>query len=152
VLQAVAPFAERHGVLLCVENVFTRNSVADVKDCAVLFEVAVDEQIRFTLDSGHANMYGCLFGMLDQVQERLAFTHLHDNDGVKDQHLAPGNGAINWQRFMRYLDRCGYMGPLNFELREACDLPRTIAMLEAMGQGFPAPSGVQGCSDRRGKR
>ena len=131
-LQAVAPFAAEHGVLLCVENVFIRCSVADVKDCAVLFEVATDEQVRFTLDTGHANMYGCLFEMLDQVNDRLAFTHLHDNDRVKDQHLVPGNGTIDWQKFMRYLDRCGYTGSLNFELREECDLPCSIAMLEAM--------------------
>jgi len=97
-----------------------------------LFEVATDEQVRLTLDTGHANIYGSLFDMLDLVHDRLAFTHVHDNDGITDQHFVPGHGNIDWQRFMRYLDRCGYTGPMNFELREECDYSCTIAMLEAM--------------------
>ena len=132
VLQAVAPFANRQGVLLCVENVFADHSVVEVADCAVLFEGTTNQQVRFTLDTGHAHMNGCLFEMLDSVHNRLAFTHLHDNDGIRDQHLVPGNGTIDWQRFMQDLDRYGYSGPLNFELRKACDFARTRTMLEAM--------------------
>ena len=94
--------------------------------------MATDEQVRFTLDTGHANICGCLFEMLDGVHDRLAFTHLHDNNSVTDQHLVPGNGTIDWQGFVHYLNRCGCTGPLDFELPEEYDFPHAIAMLEAM--------------------
>lgn len=129
-IQAVAPFAEEKGVLLCIENVFGIHSLADVEDFTVFFERATCNQIRLTLDTGHAQMHRCLFEMLERFHDRLAFTHLHDNDGVSDQHLAPGNGSIDWGRFMCDLDLFHYRGPLCFEYREKCSLAHCIEMLK----------------------
>jgi sugar phosphate isomerase/epimerase len=88
-----------------VENVFDNHtSVAFPHEVSDLFKIADSAQVRFTLDTGHAQLYGCLFDMLDTVGEHLAFTHIHDNDGSTDQHYVPGHGTINWIRFMRRLD------------------------------------------------
>jgi sugar phosphate isomerase/epimerase len=140
VLQVVAPRAEECGVLLCVENVFGNCSVADVEDCALLFDIADAEQVHLTLDTGHANLRGCLFEMIGIFHNRLAFTHLHDNDGTQDQHLVPGNGTVDWARLMRGLTRYSYTGPLSFEVREECSYPQAIAMLERMSCQEPFAS------------
>ncbi|MBN1669922.1 MAG: sugar phosphate isomerase/epimerase [Kiritimatiellae bacterium] len=139
VLQAAAPFAEAHGVLLCVENVWAGCSLTDASDFAEFFRQASHPQIRITLDTGHAHIHGCLFDMLDFAGDRLAFTHLHDNPGGNDRHHVPGHGTIDWQRVMRGLNAIGYAGPLNFELREACDFPATTAWLAERARTDPCP-------------
>jgi sugar phosphate isomerase/epimerase len=53
---------------------------------------------------------------------RVVFTHIHDNNGTKDQHLVPGRGTIDWERLIGDLNQANYSGPLNFELREDATL------------------------------
>ena len=121
VIQEVTPYAEDLGIWLCVENVFEFDtcSVANVEECRLLFQTANSPRARLTLDTGHANLYGCLYEMAEAFPEQLAFTHIHDNNGVRDQHRVPGRGCIDWMRLMSALERASYAGPLNFELREA---------------------------------
>jgi hypothetical protein len=52
---------------------------------------------------------------LEAWKDRLAVLHLHDNDGVNDQHKLPFNGTVNWERFVDILDRSAYDGPINLE-------------------------------------
>ena len=118
--------AQDLGICLCVENVFGEHSVATVEDCELLFEAANTPQLRFTLDTGHAHLCGCLHEMATAFPERLAFTHVHDNDLTQDQHRVPGRGTIDWKRLTAVLDQVNYMGTLNFELREDATLPELI--------------------------
>ena len=113
---SVAGRAAGEGVLLCVENVFKDSSFSTVEDCAILFEEAGDGPMM-TLDTGHGNLCGTLYGLIERYGERIGFTHVHDNDGTKDQHFVPGNGTIDWQRLTTALDAV-YSGPICFELRE----------------------------------
>ncbi len=52
------------------------------------------------------------------MKERIRSTHLHDNNGVEDQHLFPGQGSIDWSRAMRLLGSCPGQYPLLLELKE----------------------------------
>ena len=122
-------FAEDLDIQLCVENVFDEHSVATPKDCEILFDAVNDDRLRFTLDTGHANLCNCLHELLDTVSNRLIYTHIHDNNGLKDQHFVPGHGAINWPEFMAHLNRIAYTGPFNFELREDAILSELIQRL-----------------------
>jgi len=123
VIRTAAPYAEALGVRLCVENVYEEHSIATVEECTALFDAADDPRLRLALDSGHAHLCGCLHEMAAAFGDRLAFTHIHDNDGTKDQHRVPGRGTIDWRKLICGLDSVGYMGPINFELRERCALP-----------------------------
>ncbi len=131
VIKSVFPYAEDLGVCLCVENVFKsdRCSVATVSEFKALFEAASDSKLRFTLDTGHANLYGILYELVESLPEKLFFTHIHDNDGTRDQHRVPGRGTIDWRRLLSCFDSAGYTGPLNFELREECALSELVHIL-----------------------
>ncbi len=133
ICRAVAPFAEEHGIRLCIENVFAEHSVATVGECERFFACADDPRIGFTLDTGHAHLCHCLHELSTVLPNRLAFTHLHDNDLTYDGHLVPGNGTINWQRLIADLNGASYTGPLSFELREHATLPELI---RTWGHGF----------------
>jgi sugar phosphate isomerase/epimerase len=127
-IDAVSSYAEDSNVWLCVENVFEfdRCSVANAEEFETLFETAKSPRLRFTLDTGHANLYGVLYELVERFPDKLFFTHLHDNNGFRDQHLVPGHGVIDWRRLLTCLDSAAYRGALNFELREECTLPELI--------------------------
>ncbi len=117
----VADQAGSEGIVLCVENVYDAVSVATVEDCEILFE-ELDGAAMLTLDTGHGNLCGNLFDLVEHFGDKVAFTHVHDNDGTADQHRLPGNGTVDWTRLMSLLREVGYSGPINFELREEASL------------------------------
>jgi sugar phosphate isomerase/epimerase len=45
----------------------------------------------------------------------LVTLHVHDNDGIGDDHTAPFTGVCNWNLFIKGLRAVGYKGTLNYE-------------------------------------
>lgn len=56
------------------------------------------------VDIGHANLHGREpSDMIRRFGERIEHVHLHDNDGIRDLHLPPGCGSIDWKRTLAAL-------------------------------------------------
>ena len=55
----------------------------------------------------------CYF--LEKLGDRLEALHVHDNDGIHDDHTAPYLGCCNWNRVILGLRKIGYKGTFNFE-------------------------------------
>ena len=110
-LEPVVRYAEDAGVKIAFENI-------DHPQC-LLQTMAhfTDPHVGFCYDSGHEACRGYGYEFLPLVGDRLICTHIHDNDGIDDQHLIPFDGKIDWQRVMRQLKECKYQGPLTLELR-----------------------------------
>ena len=75
------------------------------------------ELFGFCFDSGHANIN--LRNQLDDCYEyrnRIAALHLHDNNGISDQHTSPFTGTLDWQKTAKIIRDSAYSGVLNFEL------------------------------------
>jgi sugar phosphate isomerase/epimerase len=54
-------------------------------------------------------------------------THLHDNKRRSDDHLAPGEGSIDWPAALMSLQKIGYEGTWMFEV---ANTSMTRAVLE----------------------
>lgn len=110
-LEPVVRYAEDAGVKIAFENI-------DHPQC-LLQTMAhfTDKHVGFCYDAGHEACRGYGYEFLPLVGDRLICTHIHDNDGIDDQHLIPFDGKIDWQRVMRQLKDCKYEGPLTLELR-----------------------------------
>lgn len=103
-------YAKKRGVRICYEN----------SNVPEHFEAVVNNSDRYhgiCHDIGHQNCYTptvkyqCLYG------ERILYTHLHDNFGMRrDLHLLPNDGNIDWNSYFRELYAMGYKGTLNLEL------------------------------------
>ena len=52
--------------------------------------------VSVCLDLGHAHMTGGVAEAIAILGARIASVHVHDNHGMKDEHLWPGEGTINW--------------------------------------------------------
>lgn len=87
-------------------------------DAYLLFTEAVKrDNLRFNLDT--ANQYFMrdnLFLSLIRLKDHLDYIHLSDNRGTKVEHLAIGEGSIQWEQFFETLDRIGFSGKFGIDV------------------------------------
>lgn len=85
-----------NGVLACLEN------MGGIRDFLCQFPEEITgmtegiDGIGLTFDLGHANTVGKVREFLSIV-ERADHLHVHDNGGAHDEHLALGDGTIDWE-------------------------------------------------------
>jgi len=60
----------------------------------------------------------------------LITTHLQDNRGVRDDHMPPGDGAIDWGAVAAALCEVGYVGCVLLELTDQPDTGERRAGIE----------------------
>ena len=65
------------------------------------------------LDLGHAHVTVGVAEAIGTLGARIASVHVHDNHGVKDEHLWPGDGTIDWAT-MRTRSRSSKLPPPSF--------------------------------------
>jgi sugar phosphate isomerase/epimerase len=94
------------------------------------------------LDYGHANLMGDLSDAIETVGGHLCTTHVHDNDGRKDDHRVPFAGRIDWDLAIMETQKIGYDGVLMFEVADTGDpidvLKRTAKARERLEHMFVA--------------
>ena len=87
--------------LLMLENVYER----EPEEILILFENLVDYRVGFCLDIGHQSAFSQTpwNGWLEQLAPYLGQLHLHDNHGLRDDHIALGQGSIDFKSFFAIL-------------------------------------------------
>lgn len=107
----LAEHAGKKGVKLALENGQQR----PYDEVLIgLLEEYRDAPVGFCYDSGHENVQGRCFALLEQFGHRLLTVHIHDNEGT-DAHLLPYEGNIDWNRFRQVLAATGYAGNIHLE-------------------------------------
>ena len=158
------PVAKEYGVTVCLENMFSGFRGKIYASCCSEVQTAaryVDELNRlagsdtfgFCLDTGHALLCGLdIKQFIVTLGKRLRALHIHDNNGMSDQHLVPYMGVLDWKRFVEGLKTVGYEGALSFEtfnvwnqidhavmdniMRFICDCGRMFAERANSGSGL----------------
>lgn len=104
-LSRLLPRLESNKIFLMVENVFEN----DTAQLTALFQSLASPWLRFCLDVGHHHLYSRtdVKVWLDDLGPFLGMVHLHDNHGLLDDHLALGQGSINFLRFFALLKEKG---------------------------------------------
>lgn len=89
----VAEAAERSGVDLFLENVFD-----EAPDHLLALREAVgSKRISFCFDAGHATLFSRIpvQKWIEALGPSVREMHIHDNRGLRDDHLPAGEGTIN---------------------------------------------------------
>jgi len=76
------------------------------------------DDVGICFDFGHAHMMGSVSEAFEIVKKLVRSTHVHDNAGVQDSHLWPGEGTIDWKEAMALLRSAPQTPPLMLELGE----------------------------------
>jgi len=110
-VSVLTAYAGGRGVKLALENGQERNYDQVLASLLAEFN---DAHIGFCYDSGHENVQGTCFKILEQFGHRLQTVHLHDNLG-SDTHMLPYEGTIDWERFRKIFHGLDYSGNLVLE-------------------------------------
>lgn len=115
-LEKLLPYAEKYGIIIAVENSFERSNTPD--EVMYYVDHFKHPNLKCCFDSGHAHVmksgknkvYSTSMqnfswwgkvenydGAFEKLASSIVTCHLHDNDGLSDQHLIPGAGSEDWQ-------------------------------------------------------
>ncbi|MBQ9336667.1 MAG: sugar phosphate isomerase/epimerase [Lentisphaeria bacterium] len=120
-LDELLPFAESLGVTICIENIWWQINTPE-RLLGIKAQFPTDA-LGFCYDAGHANLMDKgrnsresspfkVWGetppqfddhILEKMLPHVVNCHLHDNDGVTDQHLNPGRGNVDWKKIIPLL-------------------------------------------------
>ena len=140
-LTPIRELAGKLGITLCIENM-TGKPYATHPSEAVFGSTAADilelsERLDAMVcwDFGHANITGlCQSVELEKLRGRVRCLHIHDNDGVQDNHRIPFEcpastplgGCVDWEDAAEGLRLCDFLTTsnrcINLELKSS-DLP-----------------------------
>jgi sugar phosphate isomerase/epimerase len=123
-LEHLRMFARQRGVEILVEN--TLNDLSTPRRLLEFMDHTHMRDLKFCFDSGHAHLDGGVEEAVELLQGRIASTHLHDNSGTKDEHLAPGDGKISWEKLVRALRAQSAELPLLLEVRGSDSSPVSL--------------------------
>lgn len=127
VLREMSAVARESGLILTLENLPPGYLGHTPEEIVELLDGTDREAIAVCFDSGHANLSGHFIEFAKALLPYAVTTHLHDNDGVTDQHLFPGTGSIDWTAFGSIYKRVGNGASIMLE----CKLPDTMMWSEA---------------------
>ena len=100
-IEHLKAFAGPLGVKLLLENI--QNEVTIPAHLAEIIRVGHFANVGVCFDIGHAHLMEGVDATLEALTPLIVSTHLHDNNGDRDAHLWPGDGAIDWEPAMAAL-------------------------------------------------
>lgn len=140
-LQRLRNSAVSLGIRLSIENLHEFSSrlkrVHSRPEDLLRSRSALGEDIGFTFDIGHAVSTPCK--PVDFIHslgpDKILLSHLHDNNGSEDQHLAVGDGSIDFTSFIQAYVNEGWSFPLLIETRNPdqalLSRDRLLALIES---------------------
>ncbi len=96
-LKRVLRYCNKVKVPLAIENIDDRRIFEYV------FDNLEDPYLKICFDSGHQNVFDKDFDYLTKYSDKIITLHLHDNNGIEDEHIIPDYGNIDWNIFAEKL-------------------------------------------------
>ena len=93
-LEHLGAFAHPLGVRLLVENLTSEPTTPE--RLATILDLGHQKNVGICLDLGHAHITVGVADAIATLGSRIATLHVHDNHEVKDEHLWPGDGTMDW--------------------------------------------------------
>ena len=109
-------FAKPLGVRVLLENIPNELSTPD--RIVEFIRITHFDDVGVCFDTGHANMMGDVPTAFETLKPQIHSTHVHDNDKIKDSHLWPGDGTIDWKQTLELLSSAPHKPPLLLEIEE----------------------------------
>lgn len=130
--KSILPFAKENGVKVALETVGSNWTLGNKMDFfggydefrALFDDVKASEYGEWfvcCIDTGHINLTGqhnqpTPAEFIRRMGEHVYCLHLHDNDGIVDQHRILCGGTIDWVDVFKALKEIGYNNNFNSEV------------------------------------
>jgi sugar phosphate isomerase/epimerase len=128
-LEHLGAFARPLGVRLLVENLTSDPTTPE--HLVSILEIGHLDNVGVCLDLGHAHIKVGIPEAVGVLGKRVVSLHVHDNHGIRDEHLWPGDGTIDWPATVEVLksvpDPPAAVLEISYSLNDAAaDLPGRI--------------------------
>ena len=124
-LEYLLPYAEKYGVIMCIENAMRPTNTPD--ELLRYLKEFDTPWLGCTYDTGHANVMSSFNGTkdpakysekflaiwpdgvvfedhaVDKLAPYVVVSHVHNNNGYKDEHRFIDDGALDWKPIIRKL-------------------------------------------------
>ncbi len=114
-LEKLLVIAEEKKITLAIENMppsYPGNKAKDLRNIVTEFD---SPYLGICFDTGHSHLGGKLIQDIETIKGFIVTFHINDNDGIRDIHLQPPYGTINWEAFILAIQGLDYQGPLIME-------------------------------------
>lgn len=114
-------------ITVCLENMRSYNESVDI-----LLEYIArvgSPKLGICLDTGHLNNTHASTQreFILKAGKHLKALHIADNEGERDQHMAPfGRGTVDFEQVVAALREIGYEGMFNYEIPGECGKPLPV--------------------------
>ena len=131
-LELLLFLAEKNGIIIALENIISELSSYDVIE--KILKQFKSENLAVCLDLGHAKIAGGISNGIEKFGSKIISLHVHDNNGIKDEHLVPGTGIINWDMVGQRLSP--YNEGFVLEMRDFGNIPEILLETKKFLKGF----------------
>ena len=128
-IEHLRAFARPLGVSLLVENI--PNEISAPERLMELLRILRYDDMGVCFDTGHAHMMSTVHQAFGVLESRIRSTHVHDNNGIRDSHLWPGEGTVDWEQTMHLLRSAPHAPALLMEIEGQEGLDAGSKMAEA---------------------
>ena len=125
----IGRFSEEHGITVAMENMPELKFFLG-RTASQLAEIIDGTDLSVCFDIGHANTAGQIDDMIDMLGEWIAFIHIHDKHGQRDEHLTIGDGCIDFPHVIRRMG--GYRGNWIIESKSLESAVQSFSLLNSM--------------------
>ena len=115
-LNQIARRCKELGIICVLENKLPHLLFGNTSDILWILDGINIAEVGACLDTGHAFLAGDIHNLVHKLSGHLRIIHAHDNGGTDDNHLAPGDGKIDWEKFMRDLIEVRFRGAFVLEM------------------------------------
>ena len=115
---------------IALENVYE----ADPEYLRLLLDSLPSQHLCFCLDTGHFNVYATtpLEDWMNALGARLGEIHIHDNNGLLDEHLPVGEGTFPFRAFFEMIDQRNLKPIITIETHSEKRLWRMLENLKTL--------------------
>jgi len=117
-IKLLTPFlrqCEQDGIYLAIENLPWGNS-ARAEALVQVVEGLNSKYVGICWDTGHAHLLGLDVTEVEKTKGHLLTMHAHENFlNLKDDHLIPYDGTLDWKQFLLSLRKIDYAGDFSLE-------------------------------------
>jgi sugar phosphate isomerase/epimerase len=120
-VQRVARRCAELGLRCVLENKLPHLLFGNTPDMLWILEMLADADVGMCLDTGHALLTGDSCNLVRKLAPRIRLIHAHDNRGHGDDHLAPGEGKVDWPWLLATLRDAKFEGAFILEMAHSAD-------------------------------
>lgn len=114
-------------ITICIENVFE----TDYTPLKNLIETVNHPALKICLDIGHVHAYSSLplNQWITELSPYISHVHLHNNNGIKDEHLGLTSGSIDMPNCLNLLIKHCASSTVTLEIYDPIELKSSLDFL-----------------------